>query len=187
MSGAEEREPGGAAAAASSSSSVSSAAAAPSAAGLGGEAAGGAEEPRPLPLAEAGVDPDAPPKKRLKAAGGGGGAEGAAGSVKLEERLYSVLCCTVCLDLPKASVYQVPPPPSLFVGGQHAAPCTPPPGLGLGAARLLRRRTGCVPPGKMEGWEEEGKPPPRPPLPPPPCLPPPRPPAPTTPGAGPAT
>ena len=31
---------------------------------------------------------------------------GAAGSGKLEERLHSVLCCTVCLDLPKASVYQ---------------------------------------------------------------------------------
>ncbi|CAM9305454.1 unnamed protein product [Bubo scandiacus] len=37
---------------------------------------------------------------------GTAGPEGAAGSVKLEERLYSVLCCTVCLDLPKASVYQ---------------------------------------------------------------------------------
>uniref|UniRef100_A0A3Q2X1D0 Zinc finger TRAF-type containing 1 n=1 Tax=Haplochromis burtoni TaxID=8153 RepID=A0A3Q2X1D0_HAPBU len=43
-------------------------------------------------------DPDEPPKKRVKLP------EGEAG--KLEERLYSVLCCTVCLDLPKASVYQ---------------------------------------------------------------------------------
>ncbi|KAF5908631.1 cysteine and histidine-rich protein 1 [Clarias magur] len=43
-------------------------------------------------------DPDAPPKKRVRLQ------EGEAG--KLEERLYSVLCCTVCLDLPKASVYQ---------------------------------------------------------------------------------
>lgn len=45
------------------------------------------------------ADPDAPPKKRVRLQ------EGEAG--KLEERLYSVLCCTVCLDLPKASVYQV--------------------------------------------------------------------------------
>lgn len=44
-------------------------------------------------------NPDEPPKKRVKLP------EGEAG--KLEERLYSVLCCTVCLDLPKASVYQV--------------------------------------------------------------------------------
>ena len=45
------------------------------------------------------TDPDEPPKKRVRLP------EGEAG--KLEERLYSVLCCTVCLDLPKASVYQV--------------------------------------------------------------------------------
>lgn len=45
------------------------------------------------------TDADAPPKKRVRLQ------EGEAG--KLEERLYSVLCCTVCLDLPKASVYQV--------------------------------------------------------------------------------
>lgn len=44
-------------------------------------------------------DPDAPPKKRVRLPEGESG--------KLEERLYSVLCCTVCLDLPKASVYQV--------------------------------------------------------------------------------
>ncbi|XP_030202392.1 zinc finger TRAF-type-containing protein 1 isoform X1 [Gadus morhua] len=44
------------------------------------------------------TDPDEPPKKRVRLP------EGEAG--KLEERLYSVLCCTVCLDLPKASVYQ---------------------------------------------------------------------------------
>lgn len=44
-------------------------------------------------------DPDEPPKKRVKVPEGESG--------KLEERLYSVLCCTVCLDLPKASVYQV--------------------------------------------------------------------------------
>lgn len=44
-------------------------------------------------------DTDEPPKKRVKVPEGESG--------KLEERLYSVLCCTVCLDLPKASVYQV--------------------------------------------------------------------------------
>lgn len=44
-------------------------------------------------------DPDEPPKKRVRVPEGESG--------KLEERLYSVLCCTVCLDLPKASVYQV--------------------------------------------------------------------------------
>ncbi|XP_041100998.1 cysteine and histidine-rich protein 1 isoform X1 [Polyodon spathula] len=44
-------------------------------------------------------DPDAPPKKRVRLL-----QEGEA--CKLEERLYAVLCCTVCLDLPKASVYQ---------------------------------------------------------------------------------
>lgn len=56
-------------------------------------------------------DLDEPPKKRVKIPDGESG--------KLEERLYSVLCCTVCLDLPKASVYQVnkvsitSPPPSV--------------------------------------------------------------------------
>lgn len=44
-------------------------------------------------------DQDEPPKKRVRLPEGESG--------KLEERLYSVLCCTVCLDLPKASVYQV--------------------------------------------------------------------------------
>ncbi|KAF3833834.1 hypothetical protein F7725_025038, partial [Dissostichus mawsoni] len=43
-------------------------------------------------------DPDEPPKKRVRVPDGESG--------KLEERLYSVLCCTVCIDLPKASVYQ---------------------------------------------------------------------------------
>lgn len=28
---------------------------------------------------------------------------------KLEERLGGILCCAVCLDLPKAAVYQVSP------------------------------------------------------------------------------
>lgn len=52
---------------------------------------------------EAGRDTehDWPPKKRLRT-----DPEHPGGAVRLEERLYSVLCCTVCLDLPKASVYQ---------------------------------------------------------------------------------
>ncbi|XP_062384822.1 zinc finger TRAF-type-containing protein 1 isoform X1 [Sardina pilchardus] len=44
------------------------------------------------------TDPEVPRKKRIRLQEGESG--------KLEERLYSVLCCTVCLDLPKASVYQ---------------------------------------------------------------------------------
>ncbi|CAH2286305.1 cysteine and histidine-rich 1 [Pelobates cultripes] len=44
-------------------------------------------------------DPEGPPKKRPRA-------DPETGTVRLEERLYGVLCCTVCLDLPKASVYQ---------------------------------------------------------------------------------
>lgn len=63
-------------------------------------------------------DPDEPPKKRAKVPEGESG--------KLEERLYSVLCCTVCLDLPKASVYQVNkvsitslPPPLLLLTCCH--------------------------------------------------------------------
>ncbi|GAB0181185.1 zinc finger TRAF-type-containing protein 1 isoform X1 [Grus americana] len=109
MSGAEDREAGGGPAAPSAPSSALPGPAV--AAGVPGEA-GGVEEAGSLlggarPHGEAGSDPDAPPKKRLRATGTGtGGPEGAAGSVKLEERLYSVLCCTVCLDLPKASVYQ---------------------------------------------------------------------------------
>ncbi|KAM4751809.1 zinc finger TRAF-type-containing protein 1-like [Cyanocitta cristata] len=103
MSGAEERDAGGGPAAPAAPSAAPPGPAVPAAVG---SESGGAEEAAAL-LLEAGADPDAPPKKRLRAAGSGpGGAEGAAGSVKLEERLYSVLCCTVCLDLPKASVYQ---------------------------------------------------------------------------------
>ncbi|KAM4686326.1 LOW QUALITY PROTEIN: zinc finger TRAF-type-containing protein 1-like [Amazona ochrocephala] len=112
MSGPEEREAGGGPAAPSAPSAPSAALPGPAAAAAPGDAGGPMEEAGALlggarPHAEAGADPDAPPKKRLRAAGSGAGAaEGAAGSVKLEERLYSVLCCTVCLDLPKASVYQ---------------------------------------------------------------------------------
>ncbi|XP_020740163.2 zinc finger TRAF-type-containing protein 1 isoform X3 [Odocoileus virginianus] len=89
------------------------AAAGPAAAAALGEAAGpGLPDEAGLAgarqLQEAAVDPDAPPKKRLRAAEAAeaAAAAAAAGSGKLEERLYSVLCCTVCLDLPKASVYQ---------------------------------------------------------------------------------
>nr|XP_034980610.1 cysteine and histidine-rich protein 1 [Zootoca vivipara] len=125
MSGPDEREPGGGAAA----GVVAAGAGVPLALGeAAGPGPGGAEEPGP-PLGAGGAgaggggggggggglarqgqpepggdrDSDAPPKKRLKLPGG---AEGGGGGVKLEERLYSVLCCTVCLDLPKASVYQ---------------------------------------------------------------------------------
>ncbi|XP_032172831.1 cysteine and histidine-rich protein 1-A isoform X3 [Mustela erminea] len=89
------------------------AAAGPAAAAALGEAAGpGLPDEAGLAgarqLQEAAGDPDAPPKKRLRAAEAAeaAAAAAAAGSGKLEERLYSVLCCTVCLDLPKASVYQ---------------------------------------------------------------------------------
>ncbi|XP_035285895.1 zinc finger TRAF-type-containing protein 1 isoform X1 [Anguilla rostrata] len=102
MSSMEERVEVGVAAASGSSS-----------AGLGVGAVGGALEAVAVGAVLAGIqeeagvrrevsgpesDPDAPPKKRMRLQ------EGEAG--KLEERLYSVLCCTVCLDLPKASVYQ---------------------------------------------------------------------------------
>ncbi|MBN3271879.1 CYHR1 protein, partial [Polyodon spathula] len=75
-----------------------------SSAGLGVGAAGAGLEAGPgvqggQEQADQEPDPDAPPKKRVRLL-----QEGEAG--KLEERLYVVLCCTVCLDLPKASVYQ---------------------------------------------------------------------------------
>lgn len=127
MSGAEDREAGGGPVA---PSAPSAALPGPAAAVTGGSGEAGASEEAAAaasllggarPHGDAGADPDAPPKKRLRAAGpGAGGPDGAAGSVKLEERLYSVLCCTVCLDLPKASVYQVRPGPA-------AHPCPPPP------------------------------------------------------------
>ncbi|XP_033011874.1 cysteine and histidine-rich protein 1 [Lacerta agilis] len=127
MSGPDEREPGGGAAA----GVVAAGAGGPLALGeAAGPGPGGAEEPGP-PLGAGGAgagggggggggglvrqgqpepggdrDSDAPPKKRLKLPGGAEGGGGGGGGVKLEERLYSVLCCTVCLDLPKASVYQ---------------------------------------------------------------------------------
>nr|XP_036879279.1 cysteine and histidine-rich protein 1-A isoform X4 [Manis javanica] len=86
------------------------AAAGPAAAALGEAAGPGLPDEAGLAgvrqLQEAAGDPDAPPKKRLRAAEAAEAAAAAAGSGKLEERLYSVLCCTVCLDLPKASVYQ---------------------------------------------------------------------------------
>ncbi|XP_036778977.1 zinc finger TRAF-type-containing protein 1 isoform X1 [Manis pentadactyla] len=113
MSGAEEA--GGGVPAAGPAGAVPAgvgvgAAAGPAAAALGEAAGPGLPDEAGLAgvrqLQEAAGDPDAPPKKRLRAAEAAEAAAAAAGSGKLEERLYSVLCCTVCLDLPKASVYQ---------------------------------------------------------------------------------
>ncbi|XP_062936049.1 zinc finger TRAF-type-containing protein 1 isoform X2 [Cynocephalus volans] len=120
MSGAEEAGGGGPAAGPAGAVPAGvgvgagpGAAAGPAAAAALGEAAGpGLPDEAGLAgarqLQEAAGDPDAPPKKRLRAAEAAeaAAAAAAAGSGKLEERLYSVLCCTVCLDLPKASVYQ---------------------------------------------------------------------------------
>ncbi|XP_048214328.1 cysteine and histidine-rich protein 1-A isoform X2 [Perognathus longimembris pacificus] len=120
MSGAEEAGGGGPAAGPAGAMPAGvgvgagpGAAAGPAAAAALGEAAGpGLPDEAGLAgarqLQEAAGDPDAPPKKRLRAAEAAeaAAAAAAAGSGKLEERLYSVLCCTVCLDLPKASVYQ---------------------------------------------------------------------------------
>ncbi|XP_063087371.1 zinc finger TRAF-type-containing protein 1 isoform X4 [Cavia porcellus] len=121
MSGAEEAGGGGPAAGPTGAVPVGvgvgtgvGAGAGPAAAAALGEAAGpGLPDEAGLAgarqLQEAAGDPDAPPKKRLRAAEAAEAAAvaaTAAGSGKLEERLYSVLCCTVCLDLPKASVYQ---------------------------------------------------------------------------------
>ncbi|XP_036879277.2 zinc finger TRAF-type-containing protein 1 isoform X2 [Manis javanica] len=100
------------------------AAAGPAAAALGEAAGPGLPDEAGLAgvrqLQEAAGDPDAPPKKRLRAAEAAEAAAAAAGSGKLEERLYSVLCCTVCLDLPKASVYQEPSWLSLQCSGEKA-------------------------------------------------------------------
>lgn len=123
MSGAEEAGGGGPAAGPAGAVPAGvgvgagpGAAAGPAAAALGEAAGPGLPDEAGLAgarqLQEAAGDPDAPPKKRLRAAEAAEAAAAAvaAGSGKLEERLYSVLCCTVCLDLPKASVYQVGPP-----------------------------------------------------------------------------
>lgn len=111
MSGVEEAGGGGPATGPPGAVPAGAGAAAGSAAALGEAAGPGIPDEAGLAgarqLQEVAGDPDAPPKKRLRAAEA---AEAAAGSGKLEERLYSVLCCTVCLDLPKASVYQVGPP-----------------------------------------------------------------------------
>ncbi|CAO2601882.1 Zinc finger TRAF-type-containing protein 1 [Lemmus lemmus] len=121
MSGAEEAGGGGPAAGPAGAVPAGvgvgagpGAAAGPAAAALGEAAGPGLPDEAGLAgarqLQEAAGDPDAPPKKRLRAAEAAEAAAAAvaAGSGKLEERLYSVLCCTVCLDLPKASVYQIP-------------------------------------------------------------------------------
>uniref|UniRef100_A0A8C2QMY4 Zinc finger TRAF-type-containing protein 1 n=1 Tax=Cricetulus griseus TaxID=10029 RepID=A0A8C2QMY4_CRIGR len=119
MSGAEEAGGGGPAAGPAGAVPAGvgvgagpGAVAGPAAAALGEAAGPGLPDEAGLAgarqLQEAAGDPDAPPKKRLRAAEAAEAAAAAvaAGSGKLEERLYSVLCCTVCLDLPKASVYQ---------------------------------------------------------------------------------
>lgn len=59
-----------------------------------------------------------PCKKKARVAGGvgtgGSGADGGGATVglklrpeKLEHRLGGILCCAVCLDLPKSAIYQV--------------------------------------------------------------------------------
>lgn len=143
MSGAEEAGGGGPAAGSAGAVPVAAgpgAAAGQAAAAALGEAAGpGLPDEAGLAgarqLQEAAGDPDAPPKKRLRTAEA---AEAAAGSGKLEERLYSVLCCTVCLDLPKASVYQVGPlarprPGQAGAPGTASPPPRPGPAVGTPA------------------------------------------------------
>lgn len=56
-------------------------------------------------------DESAPKTKRLRISSDMVGASGVQsssgkGSDKLEQRLGSVLCCSVCIDLPKSAVYQ---------------------------------------------------------------------------------
>lgn len=96
MSSLEERDVGVAAAPGSSSAGLGVVAVGAAVEAVAGVAAmqeeGGNRREGPEP------DVDELPKKRVKVPEGESG--------KLEERLYSVLCCTVCLDLPKASVYQ---------------------------------------------------------------------------------
>ena len=62
-----------------------------------------AEEP-------AAIEMDGPAKKKLKLEGGTGGPDEVSGQKqfdKLERRLGGILCCAVCLDLPKQAIYQV--------------------------------------------------------------------------------
>lgn len=153
MSGAEEAGGGGPAAGPAGSVPAGvgagpGAAAGPAAAALGEAAGPGLPDEAGLAgarqLQEAAGDPDAPPKKRLRAAETAeAAAAAAAGSGKLEERLYSVLCCTVCLDLPKASVYQVGPPALPGAASPRAGPGGPGPAAGTLSGphlRLLRPR-----------------------------------------------
>lgn len=48
------------------------------------------------------AEPDGPAKKRFKA-----GERTPGKSDKLEHRLGGILCCAVCLDLPRTAIYQV--------------------------------------------------------------------------------
>lgn len=98
MSSLEERDVGVAAAPGSSSGGLGVGAVGAAVEAVAGVAAMQSED---VGIRREGPEPDQdqPPKKRARLPEGESG--------KLEERLYSVLCCTVCLDLPKASVYQV--------------------------------------------------------------------------------
>lgn len=142
MSGAEEAGGGGPA-----TGTAGAGTAAGSVAALGEAAGPGIPDEAGLAgarqLQEAVGDPDAPPKKRLRAAEA---AEAAAGSGKLEERLYSVLCCTVCLDLPKASVYQVGPPARPRRPPGTLSPPRAAPSPAVGAPRLVRSSPFSSPP-----------------------------------------
>lgn len=65
-----------------------------------------------------------PDKKRRKTTNGRPESDAAKTEQKLEHRLGGILCCAVCLDLPRAAVYQVsrPPPPSVLRRDQRVPP-----------------------------------------------------------------
>ncbi|XP_055521333.1 zinc finger TRAF-type-containing protein 1 isoform X2 [Leucoraja erinacea] len=119
MSAVEEREPAPAASSAAGGAMMMAAAASGPPDSLHHVGASNSSQETNRPELEEG--PSSKKRARLEpesgsasgsAAGSGSGSGSAAGGAKaagenkLEERLYSVLCCTVCLDLPKASVYQ---------------------------------------------------------------------------------
>lgn len=65
-----------------------------------------------------------PDKKRRKTTNGRSEND-AKTEQKLEHRLGGILCCAVCLDLPRAAVYQVSrPPPSSTLRRDHRVPLT---------------------------------------------------------------
>lgn len=65
------------------------------------------EAVEPPPVTE---DDDGPVKKKVRISSDssavGATSKTAPGPEKLEQRLGSVLCCSVCIDLPKSAVYQ---------------------------------------------------------------------------------